>query len=191
MLSGDERSAAALGHIADVPLPRFAWKTGTSSAFRDAWTVAWNPEWVVGVWCGHKFGGFGDRTLVGAKAAAPVAWRIARSLYPRSEGPWFVEPSDAARRPVPFLESISDTLTISKPENDAVFCILQGKDSQTIVCQAVGVSAGTRIWWFADGKPAGESEGTRPFATNLGRGEHVITCATDDGASSSVRIRIE
>jgi len=191
MLSGDERSAAALGHIADVQLPRFAWKTGTSSAFRDAWTVAWNPEWVVGVWCGHKFGGFGDKTLVGAKAAAPVAWKVARSLYPRSDGPWFVEPADAARRPVPFLETVSDTLAISKPENDAVFCMLQGEDSQTVVCQAVGVSADTRLWWFADGKPVGESQGGRPFATDLGRGEHAITCATDDGAASSVRIRIQ
>ena len=100
MLSGDERAQAALGHVADVELPRFAWKTGTSSAYRDAWTVAWNPEYVIGVWCGHKSGGFGDRTLVGARAAAPVAWRIARLLYPRNDGPWFVEPGDVVRRPI-------------------------------------------------------------------------------------------
>jgi penicillin-binding protein 1C len=92
MLSGGERSGAALGHVADVVSPRFAWKTGTSSAYRDAWTVAWNPEYVIGVWCGHKRGGFGDRTLVGAKAAAPVCWKIARRLYPRNDGPWYVKP---------------------------------------------------------------------------------------------------
>ena len=74
MLSGDERSAAALGHVADVAASRFAWKTGTSAAYRDAWTVAWNPDYVVGVWCGHVSGGFGDTTLVGVKAAAPLAW---------------------------------------------------------------------------------------------------------------------
>ena len=100
MLSGDERSAAALGHVADVASVRFAWKTGTSAAYRDAWTVAWNPEYVVGVWCGHVSGGFGDTTLVGAKAAAPLAWRIARSLYPRQDGPWFVEPNEVTRRRV-------------------------------------------------------------------------------------------
>jgi penicillin-binding protein 1C len=98
MLSGDERSAAALGHVADVATARFAWKTGTSAAYRDAWTVAWNPEYVVGVWCGHVSGGFGDTTLVGAKAAAPLVWRIARSLYPGQEGPWFVEPGEVTRR---------------------------------------------------------------------------------------------
>jgi len=100
MLSGGERSGAALGHVADVAAPRFAWKTGTSSAYRDAWTVAWNPEYAVGVWCGHKSGGFGDRTLVGARAAAPVAWGIARLLYPGNGGPWFEEPDDVVRRAV-------------------------------------------------------------------------------------------
>ena len=100
MLSGNERSAAALGHVADVAASRFAWKTGTSSAYRDAWTVLGNPDYVVGVWCGHKRGGFGDRTVVGAKAAAPVAWGVARQLYPQNDGPWFVEPGDVFRRKV-------------------------------------------------------------------------------------------
>ena len=93
ILSGQERSSAALGHIADVVTSRFAWKTGTSSAYRDAWTIAWNPEYVIGVWCGHKRGGFGDKTLVGAKAAAPVCWKIARQLYPQNDGPWYVKPA--------------------------------------------------------------------------------------------------
>lgn len=100
MLSGEERSEASQGHAADVAHARFAWKTGTSAAYRDAWTVAWNPEFVVGVWCGHKFGGFGDPSIVGAKAAAPVAWQIARALYPQNEGPWFSEPAAVRRRPV-------------------------------------------------------------------------------------------
>ena len=94
ILSGEERSSAALGHVADVRTSRFAWKTGTSAAFRDAWTVAWNPEYVVGVWCGHKAGGFGDTTVVGAYAAAPHAWEVARSLYPADDGPWFDMPDE-------------------------------------------------------------------------------------------------
>ena len=92
MLSGPERSGAAFGHVADVRTARFAWKTGTSAAYRDAWTVLWNPECTIAVWAGHKRGGFGDASLVGAHAAAPVAWRIARSLYPQGSGPWFVRP---------------------------------------------------------------------------------------------------
>jgi penicillin-binding protein 1C len=100
MLSGGERSGAALGHVADVVSSRFAWKTGTSSAYRDAWTVAWNPEYSIGIWCGHKRGGFGDKSLVGAKAAAPVCWKIARLLYPQNGGPWFVQPAGVVEREV-------------------------------------------------------------------------------------------
>lgn len=99
ILSGEERASAALGHIADVQaLPRFAWKTGTSSGYRDAWCVLWNPEYAIGIWCGHKRGGFGDKTLVGAIAAAPLAWRIARELYPQGDGPWFRKPESIAMR---------------------------------------------------------------------------------------------
>ena len=242
MMSGDERSRAALGHVADVAVSKFAWKTGTSAAYRDAWTVAWNPQYVVGVWCGHKFGGFGDKTLVGAKAAAPVAWRIARALYPGNDGPWFVEPGDVVHRRVCALtgrpaggdcprteegralagrsgaatcavqvrdldgnvvermEAVDAAfagtseacgrLSISKPENDAVFCLAQGAEVQAVVCQAVGGKAGERLWWFADGKAVGESSGSRPFAVELGRGDHVVTCATDDGTTSSVLVHL-
>ena len=100
MLSGPERSFQALSHVADVVVPRFAWKTGTSSAYRDAWTVAWNPEYVVGVWCGHMKGDFGDKSVVGAKAAAPVAWQIARSVAAGSSGAWYERPAEVVERTV-------------------------------------------------------------------------------------------
>ena len=243
MLSGEERARAALGHVADVPAPRFAWKTGTSAAYRDAWTVAWNPEYVVGVWCGHLYGGFGDATLVGAKAAAPVAWRIARGLYPRQDGPWFVEPGDVGRRRVctltgrpanpdcpeteegryvkarssnalcschvrdadgaPVVRNDAclaafsgllgkvERLSISKPENDATFCLVPGLPRQQIVCQVVGNVADGRLWWFVDGVPAGETRGLSPFAWSPAPGTHVVSCATAEGVDSSVRLHVK
>jgi len=100
ILCGDERAQEAVGHTADADLPRFAWKTGTSSGFRDAWTIAWNPEYVVAVWCGFKSGRSGGASLVGAKAAAPVAWEIIRGLYPAGAAPWFERPGDVERREV-------------------------------------------------------------------------------------------
>ena len=100
MLSGDERRSAALRHVADVAAPRFAWKTGTSAGCRDAWTVTWNPVYVVGVWCGDPAGGTAGGEVVGARDAAPYAWRIARALYPRNDGPWFLEPAGIRRRRV-------------------------------------------------------------------------------------------
>lgn len=100
ILSSPARSMAALGHIADVNAPRFAWKTGTSSAFCDAWTVAWNPDYVIGVWCGHVSGKPGDRTVVGAEIAAPLAWEIARAVEPGSNPKWFAVPDGVSTRKI-------------------------------------------------------------------------------------------
>ncbi len=100
MLSGEERSFAALGHVADVRLPRFAWKTGTSAGFRDAWTVAWNPEYVVAVWCGNKSGRAMCETHTGLDSAAPIAWQVIRALYPSGDAPWFDRPAAVRTRPV-------------------------------------------------------------------------------------------
>ena len=243
MLSGGERAQAALGHVADVVASRFAWKTGTSSAYRDAWTVAWNPEYVVGVWCGHKSGGFGDRTLVGAKAAAPVAWGLARALYPQNDGPWFERPHDLVRRKVCSLTGLAasadcpetedgwavagrspsvlcaahrrdaagkvvvcadaafaafaglvgkaEKLAISRPEDGAVFRLVSGAMDQRIVCQVAGNPAGAKLWWFVDGRPAGESVGLQPMPLPMEAGEHEITCSTEEGVSATVRVRVE
>lgn len=99
ILGGDERMGELSGHCADVRMPRMAWKTGTSSACRDAWTVAFNPEYVVGVWIGNP-GGESDGALVGVEAAAPVAWDIFRGLYPQGDGPWFARPEGLHRRAI-------------------------------------------------------------------------------------------
>ena len=193
MLSGAERSAAALGHVADVDLPRFAWKTGTSAAYRDAWTVAWNPEYVIGVWCGHKEGRFGDESVVGAKAAAPLAWRIARALYPKADGPWFRMPDGTEslrRRRLPEKPASAPKLTIARPEEGATFVFLPDMPQQRLVASVINNPDGVRLWWFLDGVPVGESTGTKPFVTDLLPGDHVLTCATQDGACAQTRFSV-
>lgn len=243
ILSGEERSAAALGHVADVRTSRFAWKTGTSAAYRDAWTVAWNPEYVVGVWCGHKEGGFGDASIVGAQAAAPFAWELARSLYPADDGPWYGAFPDeivmrtvcaesgfpagpdcpatqtghalrgrsstalcplhirgldgeAGRRDDAFVaafrgqETAARRLAIRKPEDGAVFRLVKGLQNQKIVCRVVGNVEQGRLWWFVDGKNVGETRGTQPFAWLPEPGAHRIACASAEGISASVNIRV-
>lgn len=98
-LSGPERAGDATGHGADVELPPLAWKTGTSSGFRDAWTIAFNPEYVIGIWCGNPDGRPSEQ-LVGRTAAAPLVWSIFRRLHPDNDGPPFEQPDDVARRAV-------------------------------------------------------------------------------------------
>ena len=242
ILSGDQRSLRALGHAADVKVPRFAWKTGTSSGYRDAWTVAWNPEYVVGFWCGHKEGGFGDMSVVGAVAAAPFAWELARGLYPGNEGPWFAKPPEVVTREIcaesgfpaapecpkreegralkgassPALCTLhrrgtggevvtrgdaylraftgeaakAERLAIRAPQDDAEFRLVPGLAQQRIVCTVVGNVPDGALWWFVDGAPVGETTGNAPFAWEPVAGAHVIACATADGVTASVRVRV-
>ncbi|MCX6878264.1 MAG: penicillin-binding protein 1C [Verrucomicrobia bacterium] len=99
ILGGDERAMDSSGTVADIRIPRLAWKTGTSSGFRDAWTIAYNPDFVIGVWLGNPDGrpsGF----LVGRKAATPIVWDICRRLYPTGNGPWFAKPEAIEDREV-------------------------------------------------------------------------------------------
>ncbi|MEI6178862.1 MAG: penicillin-binding protein 1C, partial [Verrucomicrobiota bacterium] len=99
MLGGDERAMSSTGTIADIRIPKLAWKTGTSSGFRDAWTIAYNPEFVIGVWLGNP-NGSPSKFLVGRKAATPIVWDICRQLYPSGNGPWFTKPRDIVERDV-------------------------------------------------------------------------------------------
>lgn len=64
----------------------FAWKTGTSNGHRDAWTVAWNEEYALGVWFGNPDGTPAE-ALVGVEAAAPAAAALFRGLYPQGAPP--------------------------------------------------------------------------------------------------------
>jgi len=78
---------------------RVAWKTGTSYGHRDAWTVGYTPEWVVGVWLGN-FSGEPARGLVGRDAAAPLVARLFRKIYGQDRVPVPIIPEGLERRPI-------------------------------------------------------------------------------------------
>lgn len=59
--------------------PPVAWKTGTSYAFRDAWTVGVFGPYVLAVWVGN-FDGSSNPAFVGRKAAAPLFFEVADAL---------------------------------------------------------------------------------------------------------------
>ncbi|HQM48645.1 MAG TPA: penicillin-binding protein 1C [Candidatus Hydrogenedentes bacterium] len=58
---------------------RVAWKTGTSTDYRDAWTFMFNRHYVVGVWMGNNDAS-SSKWLVGATVALPLAAKIFRAL---------------------------------------------------------------------------------------------------------------
>ncbi len=63
----------------EYPIP-VAVKTGTSSRYRDAWTVAWSERWLVGAWVGHP----DQRPLTGSTGYR-VAARLVAELFGRLE----------------------------------------------------------------------------------------------------------
>lgn len=74
----------------------FAFKTGTSYGYRDAWTAAYNPRHTVVVWMGDPSGG-PHPELVGLSAAAPAIVEILRAL-PATD--WYEPPPGVESRTV-------------------------------------------------------------------------------------------
>ena len=75
ILSGNERNQAVYGKSTRGKYPKIAWKTGTSARNRDAWTVAWNHQYVVCVWRGNADGSKCPE-MTGIADAAPLALEI-------------------------------------------------------------------------------------------------------------------
>jgi penicillin-binding protein 1C len=70
------------------------WKTGTSWAFRDAWTAGSFGPYVLVVWVGN-FDGSGNPAFVGVDAAAPLFFQIIDAV--EADRPTLAEPN----RPLP------------------------------------------------------------------------------------------
>ena len=71
-----------------TPWPVY-WKTGTSWAFRDAWTAGSFGPYVLVVWVGN-FDSTGNPAFVGAEAAAPLFFQIVDAVH--AEHPHLQEP---------------------------------------------------------------------------------------------------
>lgn len=56
-----------------------AWKTGTSWAFRDAWSVGISGPYVLAVWVGN-FNGEGNGSFIGRTAAGPLLFSIFEAI---------------------------------------------------------------------------------------------------------------
>jgi len=55
--------------------PKVAWKTGTSYAYRDAWTLGLYGDYVLAVWLGN-FDGSSNPNLIGRNVAAPLFFSL-------------------------------------------------------------------------------------------------------------------
>jgi penicillin-binding protein 1C len=100
MLADAHARARSFGVRSALNLPfAAAVKTGTSSDFRDTWTVGYTPEYTVAVWVGN-FDGEPMRRVSGVAGAAPLWGRIMLHLYESREPVAFEPPQGLALRPI-------------------------------------------------------------------------------------------
>ena len=100
MLADPHARARSFGtsSILDLPFPA-AVKTGTSSDFRDTWTVGFSTDYTVGVWVGN-FNGQPMRHVSGVTGAAPLWNRIMARMHESREPGAFSAPAGMVRRPI-------------------------------------------------------------------------------------------
>jgi penicillin-binding protein 1C len=100
MLSDRFARAQAFGvdSLLSLPFPA-AVKTGTSSDFRDTWTVGYTTRYTVATWVGN-FDGEAMQNVSGVTGAAPLWNRIMLHLHEHQEPKAFSLPPGLVKRPI-------------------------------------------------------------------------------------------
>ena len=100
---------------------KIAFKTGTSYGLRDAWTVAWTPQYTIAVWLGDPSGLGWDR-LVGLNVAAPPAFKTLRLItsFKGSSQAWFKVPPMLEQRKLCSLSGKPPVSACPSTRNDWV-----------------------------------------------------------------------
>jgi len=172
-------------------------KTGTSSDYRDTWTVGFSRDYTVGVWVGN-FDGSAMRGVSGVTGAGPLWNRIMLHLHERTDPPPFPPPDGFARVPIcattgrkpdascaaPVLEWVrpsdraawrhpashrNDALTITSPHDGDTFVYDGNVDAITRASQRIELAANTAVRWSTSGLPiATDADGTTFLSLRLG-----------------------
>ncbi|MCL1887397.1 MAG: penicillin-binding transpeptidase domain-containing protein, partial [Kiritimatiellaeota bacterium] len=195
ILSGPERAADATGHVADVELPRFAWKTGTSSGYRDAWAIAWNGQYVIGVWGGHRDGGNkNDGRVIGRRVATGRAWDVIRGIE-NQHSDFRTQNTEFRIQNGESFSAIShqpSALRIISPAPGTVFVV---SDAHPVAMQKIAIRTycedAVVLHWFLDGVFQATQPSYAPLLFEPVPGAHVFTCTTDAGDFASVRIVVK
>jgi len=109
ILSDRHARAKAFGvdSLLDLPFPS-AVKTGTSSDFRDTWTVGFTNDYTVATWVGN-FNGERMRQVSGVMGAAPLWNRIILHLHEQQEPSPLPPPPGLVSRPICALSGMRPT----------------------------------------------------------------------------------
>ncbi len=100
-------------------------KTGTSSDFRDTWTVGYTRDYTVATWVGN-FDGAPMRRVSGVTGAAPLWNRIVRHLAERHPPAPFAPPRGYVRRPLCATTGV-------RPTRDCASVVSEWLDARDLV----------------------------------------------------------
>jgi penicillin-binding protein 1C len=93
ILSDNQAREMAFGSYSVLRLPfKCAVKTGTSSTFRDNWTLGYTPEFTVGVWVGN-FDNTPMQDVSGITGAGPIFRDVMLHLHEKHPATWFDRPA--------------------------------------------------------------------------------------------------
>ncbi|MEH2297103.1 penicillin-binding protein 1C [Nostoc sp.] len=109
ILSDRHARATAFGvdSVLNLPFPSAA-KTGTSSNFRDTWTVGFTTDYTVASWVGN-FNGEPMRQVSGVTGAAPLWNRIMLHLHEHQEPADFPSPEGLVQLPICAISGLRPT----------------------------------------------------------------------------------
>jgi penicillin-binding protein 1C len=109
ILSDRYARATAFGvdSVLSLPFPT-AVKTGTSSNFRDTWTVGFSNDYTVATWVGN-FNGEPMRQVSGVTGAAPLWNRIMLHLHENQEPAAFPPPEALVKLPICAISGLKPT----------------------------------------------------------------------------------
>ncbi|MFN6464944.1 MAG: penicillin-binding protein 1C [Nostoc sp. DedVER02] len=109
ILSDNHARATAFGvnSVLNLPFP-VAVKTGTSSNFRDTWTVGFTTDYTVATWVGN-FNGEPMRQVSGVTGAAPLWNRIMLHLHEHQEPAAFPPPEGLVQLPICAISGLRPT----------------------------------------------------------------------------------
>lgn len=93
MLDDNQARMMTFGPHSVIRMPfRCAVKTGTSTNYRDNWTLGYTPEFTVGVWVGN-FDNTPMNDVSGITGAAPIFREIFLHLHENRSTGWYEEPA--------------------------------------------------------------------------------------------------
>ncbi len=109
ILSDSHARARAFGvdSVLNLPFPA-AVKTGTSSDYRDTWTVGFTADYTVATWVGN-FNGESMKQVSGVMGAAPLWNRIMLHLHENKEPRAFSPPEGLVQRPICAVSGLKPT----------------------------------------------------------------------------------